>query len=176
MRNYHVVDLGRSLSLREAFFDDYRAWVIARCRDAIRRVPLAIGAEANGLIESMLDGTGSADELERWSSIGPHAAVRRELVLSADAVDILLLVAAPQLWGVLPRIYERIDNGGRAAVNAQVLTRLLGGTPAAAAMVARELAHDAPLRKHAAIELRANGGLKASPAMVARLSFSLGRV
>jgi hypothetical protein len=81
------------LAMHQLYLADVQAWVVATCRRATNR-----------LVGNMLDALfarGGCADLARWQWIGPHAALRSEYRLSQDAIAILLLAAAPKLWGNL---------------------------------------------------------------------------
>src|SRR6267154_4616956 len=79
---FDAAQLGLPFAMREAYHADLRAWVVACCREAIARDARPRVRQAGALLDALCDGTGCAIGFARWSSIGPHATLRRELALS----------------------------------------------------------------------------------------------
>jgi hypothetical protein len=85
--------------------------------------------------------------------IGPLDALGNELGLSPLARDLLLMVAAPSLWGETARLYGILSNDeGRPLVDELLLCELLG-TEADRWQIARELDEDAPLIRYGVIRV-----------------------
>lgn len=154
-------------AMRESYLGDLQAWVLDGCRRALR-AGVASGRISRGvmsLCDALFGWTGPACKLERWHSIGPHAALRRSADLSATAIDILLYAAAPELWSSISFVYGAISVSGRGEPDRQVLGALLGD-PAA---VACELAPGAQLIKCGLVTAPAWGTVTVDRAVVRRL-------
>jgi hypothetical protein len=155
-------------AMRETYLEDLQAWVLDGCRRAIRagvatrRIPRA----ATSLCDALFGWVGPACKLDRWHSIGPHAAVRRSAGLSTDAIAILLYAAAPELWGSITFVYSAISVSGRGVPDRQVLGALLGD-PAA---VARELAPTAPLRQSGLVTVPSSGEVSIDRGLLRRIA------
>jgi hypothetical protein len=144
-------------AMLDRYLADLRAWVAERCRAAGGRAPLA-------LIDALYADGGSPAGFARWESIGPHAGLRREYGLSPDAVAILLVAAAPRMWGMFAHVYAAV--AGRVEVDANVLGVLLGDRAAAV----RELDRSAPLVAFGLVSVRASGAVVPSAEVVCRLA------
>ncbi len=82
----------------------------------------------------------------------PLGALAAELGLSALAVDILLVVAAPTIWGDVARLYGILANdAGRPIVDEQLVATILA--PISRHDIARELDPRAPLVAMGALQL-----------------------
>jgi ATPase family protein associated with various cellular activities (AAA)/winged helix domain-containing protein len=95
--------------------------------------------------------------LEARRSVAPRLPpldrLGTELGLSAIARDLLLLVAAPSLWGEMARLYGILSNDdGRPLIDEHLLTELLV-EQADPAQIARELDDDAPLIRHGVVRV-----------------------
>ncbi len=146
-----------SFASSEQYLADLQAWVADACRSAI-------GASAAALIEALYGPCRPRAGVARWSTIGPHAILRREHQLSAAATSILLLAAAPILWGGFAYVYAAIT--GRREVDRHVLAVLHGDRAA----VRRELGREAPLVASDLVSVRATGAVVASKHVVCRLA------
>jgi hypothetical protein len=146
--------------MQDVYLSDFRAWVVAACRREAAR-----NARALAILDALCVGSGSASRFRNWSAIGPHAALRREYGLSEDAVAILLLCAAPQLWHALGHVYVSIATQ-RRGVDARLLGDLLGDRCA----VQRELSPDSPLLTCGVISQRSNHTFVVSRDIVLRLA------
>ncbi|MBL0216860.1 MAG: ATP-binding protein [Myxococcales bacterium] len=99
---------------------------------------------ANDRLENALAAAGAAHRALR-PAIGPLDALAIEHGLSPAARDILLLVAAPSLWGELARLYGILGNDeARAIVDEQLLCAILAER-CDPQRIALELDVDAPL-------------------------------
>ena len=101
------------------------------------------------------DAAGSALELRRAITprLGPLDALGNELGLSPIARDMLLLIAAPSLWGETARLYGILSNDdGRPLVDELLLGELLVDQ-ADRAQIARELDDDAPLIRYGIVRV-----------------------
>jgi hypothetical protein len=141
----------------DAYHADLRAWVRDLCRAAGHGPGI-------GLIDALYPATGEPGAFVRWDAIGPHASLRRTYDLSHDAVAILLLTAAPRMWGPFAHVYAAVT--GRVIVDEHVLARLLGDLGA----VLRELARGAPLLAHKLVSRRPTGEIVASAEVLCRLT------
>jgi hypothetical protein len=87
----------------------------------------------------------------------PLARLARERGLTPLAQHILILVAAPSLWGELARLYGILANDEhRALCDEQLLVQLAGGADRHA--IARELDRDRPLVRHGLIHIASDRG------------------
>jgi hypothetical protein len=157
-------------AMRESYLSDVQAWVLDGCRRAIR-AGVATGRIAPGvmsLCDALFGWPGPACKLDRWHSIGPHAALRRSANLSADAIAILLYAAAPELWSSMTFVYSAISMTGRGVPDRQVLGALLGDPSA----VASELKPSAPLVESGLIVAPAWGVVTVDREVIRRLSGS----
>ncbi|HTR51792.1 MAG TPA: hypothetical protein VMJ10_13845 [Kofleriaceae bacterium] len=154
------------LALRDSYLVDLLAWVAARCRDAIVRGMFAKPARA--LLDDAVAGLGPSCGLARWETLGPHAALRRELGLTLAATALLVVAAAPRLWSTIAIVYRMAGARG-PALDRKLAVALLGGDREAEAAVALELASDAPLVRSGALVVRGES-IAASDAIVRRLA------
>jgi len=149
------------LATREAYLADLQGWVLGMCRAAAKADYSTVR-----LIEGLFGTGGSAASLAPWHGNGPHASIRREFQLSEQAVQILLLAAAPYLWGSLTHVYAAITRPQSCLVGVRLLTELLGDRGA----VMRELCREAPLVRHGLVRVHATGAIVASSPVIARLA------
>jgi predicted kinase len=120
------------------YLDDLRAWVAALCRPA--GGDPAADAEATAAFA-------------RWRDGAPHVELADRLGLSPLAGTLLVLAAAPQIWGELARSYGQVSaDPARPLVDELLLAQLLGADAVARVELARELDDDAPLIRSGAIE------------------------
>jgi hypothetical protein len=109
----------------------------------------------------------------------PLGALAAELGLSALALDILLVVAAPTVWGEAARLYGILANDpGRPMVDELLVHTVLGAARASRHDLAHELDPRAPLVRSGAIQLAGNrprpfAELTVDPVIVARLRAEL---
>jgi hypothetical protein len=161
------------------YLGDVRAWVSALLRTAAAREAAALtprGERAAAALEAArAEERDATDRLERWRGRGvPHVEVARELGLSPMATAVLLIAAAPQIWGEISRAYgARALGPARPIVDELLLAHLLEADDAAArAMIARELDAGAPLVRTGAIEIgpgpRPYAALRVDPAIAHR--------
>ena len=144
-------------AMLDTYLDDLRSWVSDLCR-------AAGSGPALSLVDALHGPCSEPGAFSRWDAIGPHATLRREYGLSRDALAILLVAAAPRLWGSLAHVYASVT--GRVVIDQHVLATLLGDRSA----VIRELAPTAPLRAFGLITIRPTGALVASSEAVGRLA------
>ena len=175
------------------YLRDLRAWVAAKCRTAIAVATDTgrLGADPAAVLEALLapttgrtpDRVTEARALEReaeqrfatWSDSAPHAQLARELGLSTSAMTLLVIAAAPHLWGDLARVYKMIAvDPGRALVDELLLGELLGADAAARALIARDLDPSAPLVRSGVLVLaggpRPDAAVTVHPLIVRRLA------
>jgi hypothetical protein len=117
----------------------------------------------------------AADRFSRWvEPPSPLAMLGRELRLSARARMILLVIAAPWLWGELAEVYRTLSGPGRPIVDESLVCRILGVEPAERGSVASELDGDAPLVHLGLVQIgdgaRAFAELDVEPAVLVRLA------
>ena len=152
-----------------AYLDDLRTWIGALCRTALAvawdtgRIPRDPGgatlateidasAGARGLAGDAVTNaremeTAAAQRLRAWARRGvPHVEIAHELQLSSRATSLLLVIAAPQIWGELARAYGVITaDPARPLVDELLLAHLLEAGTLARAALAEELDEDSPL-------------------------------
>ena len=143
------------------YLADLQGWVLGMCRVAARADRSTVG-----LIDALFGRGGSAASLDHWYSTGPHASFRRELQLSDDAMQIMLLAAAPYLWGALTHVYAAIKAPTNCLIGMQLLVELHGDRDA----VARELGRESPLVRHGLVKIYPTGAIVASSSVIARLA------
>ena len=86
--------------------------------------------------------------------LGPLDALATELELSPIARDLVLLIAAPSLWGEIARLYGILANDeGRPLIDEHLLSELLVDH-ADRAQIARELDDDGPLVRYGLIHIQ----------------------
>jgi len=177
----------------EAYLADGRAWVVSLCRTALATAHDTgrLGGAAPAEIDSVLGDHGghATDELvrahqleedatqrfSRWNRRGaPHVEIARELRLSPMAMSLLLLAAAPQIWGELARAYGLcVADRARPLVDELLLAHLLEADTPTRAAIGRELDEDAPLIASGAVivarGLRPYAAISVHPAIARRL-------
>lgn len=144
-------------AMLDTYLDDLRSWVSELCR-------AAGNGPALSLVDALHGPSSAPGAFSRWDVIGPHAQLRREYGLSRDALAILLIAAAPRLWGSLAHVYTAVT--GRVVIDEHVLATLLGDRTA----VVRELARSAPLVAFGLVTIRPTGAIVASAEAVGRLA------
>lgn len=116
-----------------------------------------------------------ASDPARRSRSTPLGALADELSLSPLAIDILLVVAAPALWGEASRLYAILGNDPtRALVDELLVQQILADTDEARSDIAHELDAGAPLRDLGLIHVapqrqRPFAALSVDPVVLARL-------
>lgn len=105
----------------------------------------------------------------------PLAAIAHDYGLSQPACSLLLIAAAPFLWGELAPMYRAIaDDPQRPLVDEYLICQILDLSRAERASIARELDPDAPLVRHGLIEVGAGArpfaALEIHHAILARLA------
>ncbi len=155
-----------------AYLRDARAWIDCLCATA-----LAVARRDEAAITDMRQRErAAAESFSGWNRRGaPHIEVARELELSPMAGTILLLVAAPQIWGELARNYAACANDpARPLVDELLLAHLLEADISTRSVIGGELDDTAPLVRRGAIELgrgvRPYATLSAHPAIARRLA------
>lgn len=92
-------------------------------------------------------------EIALGDRVAPLAALAGELGLSATARSIMLVIAAPSLWGELARLYGILGNDeDRAMVDEALLVEILAGR-IGRTEIARELDDDAPLVRYGVVRI-----------------------
>jgi len=146
-----------SLRTREAYLDELRHWVATCCRGVIARRD----AKRDRVPAAMLDllATPAKRRARTEANVwGPYQALGLELGIPPFALAVLVLAAAPRLWGLIAFVYD--DLGAKyQAVDASLLASLLGGAPQMREAVARELRPDAALVRSGLITLRGNAAV-----------------
>jgi len=177
----------------EAYLADARAWVVSLCRTALAtahdtgRLGVAAPADLDAILGDhgghAVDELACAHKLEedatkrfsRWNRRGaPHVELARELRLSPMAMSLLLLAAAPQIWGELARAYGLcVADRARPLVDELLLAHLLEADTPTRAAIGRELDEDAPLITRGAVTvargLRPYAAISVHPAIARRL-------
>ena len=148
------------LDMQELYLNDLQAWVMDACRNASGQT------RAANLLDALYHPTRSTTGLARWNAIGPHAALRAAYRLSNEAVSILLLAAAPQLWGGLAHIYAEVSPAGHGHADVRLLRKLLGND----IDLGRELVSDAPLVAFGLVTRHSSGTITPSRDVIRRLA------
>ncbi len=150
----------------DEYLADAFAWISALCRTA------QAGAASDVREQEDL----AAARFARWNRSGaPYIEVARELGLSTMATTILLLAAAPQIWGELARTYGVLaGDAARPLVDELLLAHLLGAGTRARSEIGRELDPDRPLVSSGAVEIgrgtRPYAAITVHPAIARRLA------
>lgn len=151
-------------AMQQQYLVDLQAWVSDTCRAAIRCGGAADRETAEALLDGLFPPAGAGASFARWDAIGPHAAIAREYGLSPDAVAILLLAAAPRMWGGLLHVYAAI--AGRTQIDEHALATLMRSRMAAV----RELSREAPLLAFGVLARRPTGALTVNADVLCRLA------
>ncbi len=168
---------GLTLGALDQYLADMRAWVLGNCRVALAagtassRIGEAPGAMLDALIEAGGTATGDLDRFLRYDAKAPHVALARQCGFSGTAMAILVLAAAPQLWGDFAQLFKMIGFTGRAIVEERLLAALLNTDRAT---IAAEIDPGAPLAVTGVCKLgpgtRPNAPLIVHPLVVRRLA------
>ncbi|MGN6105389.1 MAG: ATP-binding protein, partial [Kofleriaceae bacterium] len=162
----------------EQYLDVTRRWIVCLCHTAIAIAPATSGAApaAELVARARAAERAASEAFAAWSDRGsPHVELAVELGLSPMATTILLIAAAPQIWGEIARTYGPCTaDPARPLVDELLLAHLLEATTATRAAIARELDDDAPLVRSGAIEvgrgLRPYAAITVHPAIARRLA------
>jgi AAA+ superfamily predicted ATPase len=142
-----------------AYQADVFAWIVSLCRTALAGVttPTRGGDRLDTTRAAERD---SAVRLARWGRPGaPHVELTRAFGLSPMALSVLMLAAAPQIWGELARTYRALAAGpGRSLIDELLIAQLLEANLLARAAISRELDPEAPLVRQGLIIVA--GGLR----------------
>ncbi|NVB82131.1 MAG: ATP-binding protein [Kofleriaceae bacterium] len=162
-----------------------RRWVVASCRaalatagarDAHDDVSFAMPQPpSEAATTAMAAARDALDVFSTWADGAPHVELARALELSPLATRILVLVAAPQIWGELARAYGRCTaDPARPLVDELLLAHLLHADSRQRAALGRELDEDAPLIRTGAVVLarglRPYAAVAVHPAIARRLA------
>lgn len=168
---------GLPLQALDRYLADMRAWVLGNCRVALTggaacgRIGRTPGAMLDALIAAGGTASGDVARFLRYEATAPHVAIARQFGLSSTATAILVLAAAPQLWGDLAQLYKMIGFTGRAIVEERLLAAL---SNLDLAVIAAELDPGAPLAVTGACKhgpgTRPNAPLIVHPIIVRRLA------
>jgi len=168
---------GLSLAALDCYLADMRAWVLGNCRVALAagtasgRIGEKPGAMLDALIAAGGTATGDLDRFLRYDATAPHVALARQCGFSGVATAILVLSAAPQLWGDFAQLYKMIGFTGRAIVEERLLAALLNTDRAT---IAAEIDPGGPLAVTGVCKLgpgtRPNVPLIVHPLVVRRLA------
>jgi hypothetical protein len=127
---------------------DARRWIESLCTAAIagRR------DDPQRIADARRQERGHAARFSRWERPeAPHAMVARELGLAPLARTVLLLIAAPQVWGEVAASYVSCVEGTRPLVDELLIGRLLDANIVLRTSIACELDHTAPLIARGAV-------------------------
>lgn len=168
---------GLTLAALDQYLADMRAWVLGNCRVALAAGTASgrIGDKPGAVLDALIAAGGTASgELERflrYDAKAPHVALARQCGLTGTATALIVLAAAPILWGDLAQLYKMIGFTGRAIVEERLLAALLDMDLAA---IAAELDPGAPLAVTGVCKLacgaRPNASLIVHPLVVRRLA------
>jgi hypothetical protein len=95
----------------------------------------------------------AAIERTAAGSLTPIDGIVAEFGLSPLARSILLVVAAPRIWGEIARIYGVVGNDTQRAIVDEMLVRQILGSNVGVHDIARELDNDRPLIRHGLVRL-----------------------
>ncbi len=144
--------------------------------DAAIRLSLARNAAAaRALAHARAEEREAAEVFSMWGRRGaPHVELALELGLSPMATTVLLLAAAPRIWGGIARAYALCTaDPARPLVDELLLAHLLEADACTRAAIGRELDDDAPLVRTGAVAigrgLRPYASVTVHPAIVRRL-------
>jgi broad-specificity NMP kinase len=131
----------------EAYLDDLRAWVDALCAAAHARRRLGTADVGDAIVRSRELEDSATRRLIAWSRRGvPHVELAQELALSPLATSLLIVIAAPQIWGELAGAYGAISaDCARPLVDELLVAHLLDAGTTARSAIAGELDEGAPL-------------------------------
>lgn len=168
---------GLSLQALDGYLADMRAWVLGNCRVALAagtasgRIGEKPGAMLDALIAAGGTATGDLERFLRYDAKAPHVALARQCGYSGLATAVLVLSAAPILWGDFAQLYKMIGFTGRAIVEERLLAALLNKDHAT---IAAEIDPGAPLAVTGVCKLgpgtRPNAPLIVHPLVVRRLA------
>lgn len=151
-------------AMQQQYLVDLQGWISDTCRAAIRYGGATDQETAEALLDALFPPAGAGAAFARWDAIGPHAGIARDNGLSPDAVAILLLAAAPRMWGGLLHVYAAIT--GRTQVDEHAMATLMRSRMAAL----RELSREAPLLAFGGVARRPTGALTVNADVVCRLA------
>lgn len=168
---------GLSLGALDRYLADMRAWVLGNCRVALTagvasgRIDETPGAMLDALIAAGGTASGDVARFLRYDATAPHVALARQLGLSGMATAIMVLAAAPSLWGDFAQLFLKIGFTGRAIVEERLLGALLDKDRAS---IASELEPGAPLVHTGVCQLgagtRPNARVIVHPLVIRRLA------
>jgi hypothetical protein len=168
---------GLGLAALDEYLADMRAWVLGNCRVALAagtasgRIGEKPGAMLDALIAAGGTATGDLERFLRYDAKAPHVALARQFGFSGPATALIVLAAAPQLWGDFAQLYKMIGFTGRAIVEERLLAALLNMDRAT---IAAEIDPGAPLAVTGVCKLgcgtRPNAPLIVHPLVVRRLA------
>lgn len=121
---------GLPLQALDRYLADMRAWVLGNCRVALAAGTACgrIGTRPGAMLEALIAAGGTASgeiaRFLRYDATAPHVALARQFGLSGTATAMIVLAAAPQLWGDLAQLYKMIGFTGRAIVEERLLAAL----------------------------------------------------
>ena len=146
---------------------DAQRWIESLCNAALasRR------DDAERMARARSQERGHAARFSRWERPeAPHVELARELGLSPIARTLLLLIAAPQIWGAVAASYVSCVEGTRPLVDELLLGRLLDANIMLRTAIACELDHGAPLIASGAVLI--GRGVRPYAALSARSSIA----
>jgi len=146
---------------------DARRWIESTCALALA----SRHGNAERIAEARRQERGYAARFSRWERPeAPHAEVARELGLTPMARTLLLLIAAPQVWGEIAAAYVSCIEGTRPLVDELLLGRLLDANIVLRTTIAYELDHTAPLVASGAVLI--GRGVRPYASLAARTSIA----
>jgi len=168
---------GLTLAALDQYLADMRAWVLGNCRVALAAGAASgrIGEKPGALLEALIaaggTATGDLERFLRYDAEAPHMALARQFGFSGTATALVVLAAAPQLWGDLAQLYKMIGFTGRAIVEERLLAALLNMDHG---VIAAEIDPGAPLAVTGVCKLgygtRPSSPLVVHPLVVRRLA------
>ncbi len=173
--------------LLETYLEATRHWIVSLCRTAIALAPKVaaraglVAPEAEAASDSVIAAARAEEgeamaQFTAWAQRGaPHVEVSQELGLSGTATAVLLVAAAPQIWGELARTYGTCTaDAARPLVDELLISHLLEANAETRAAIGRELDEDAPLVRSGAVTigkgLRPYAAITVHPAIARRLA------
>ena len=146
---------------------DARRWIESACAVALA----SRSGNAERIAEARRQERGHAARFSRWERPeAPHVEVARELSLTPIARTLLLLIAAPQVWGEIAASYVSCVEGTRPLVDELLLGRLLDANMVMRTAIACELDHGAPLIASGAVLI--GRGIRPYASLAARTSIA----
>jgi hypothetical protein len=112
----------------------------------------ARASEAEGAVTAAREAL-AAFQRSAAAALNPIDEIVQEFELSPLARSILLIVAAPTIWGEIARLYGVLANDSQRAVVDELLVRQVFGNSFTAHDIARELDPERPLLRHGIVRV-----------------------